>query len=166
MEIRAGDVLFYHADLDNQIDRCIVAAQAAAGLPSWASHVALAISPDYIVEAVAPLVRVSALRLRPPAAWATPDYADRLAAMDYAVASIGKPYALVGVAAFGMGLIVPSFADRLADVTRALDTLTLWCSEEVAQSLVAGGCTTPITPTPQRCAPGHLVRAYNIAEPT
>jgi len=161
--IQAGDVLFYPADPTSTIDRLIVAAQAAAGLPSWCSHVAIAIDADYLVEAMTPVLRVSALRLRRPAVWASPTYTNRLAATDYAVASIGKLYAVVGVAAFGMGLVVPSLADRIADVTHALNDGTLWCSEEATRSLVAGGVDVGVPP--ERCSPGHLVRYYNVADP-
>lgn len=168
--MKLGDIAFYRADLGDPIDRIIVGTQAAAGLLSWCSHVGIVI-PPYVAEAVWPVFRLSSLRLRPPAALASPAYASDGAAQDatdVAVAAIGTPYNIVGVGAFGLGLVAPSLADRLADVTRALDSLTLWCSQEAARSLAGGGIDLAALGirSPERCAPGHLVRAYGVSAPT
>lgn len=165
-ELRPGAIVFYRAQRDNPIDRLIVGAQAAAGLPSWASHCGIALTPRYMIEAIRPVVRVTSLVAVPPAACVNPTYADVDAALDRAVASVGQVYDTLGVAAFGAGLYLPGMAAVVADVTRALGQGKLWCSEMTARALLAGGATLSHGALdPERCAPGTLLAMFGVAEP-
>jgi hypothetical protein len=142
---QVGDVLFFSPDLNDNFDRLIIAAQAAAGYGSQEfCHVELVISPRYTVGAVTPTVRIGNISSINPTAIARPAYTipdGAGLAADYAISQVGKPYNIPGVVLLGLNTFIPAWKRVLASGANLVAQQFAFCSQLVAGAMTQGGYT-------------------------
>lgn len=144
--MQRGDILFFAPDPTSAVDRLVIACQQRAGYPARFVHCEVAIDERYSVGAIWPQVRIAAAAtlgaaviVTPP--WRTAQGPDHAA--DWAIAQIGVPYNVPGLAALGVGLVVPAWKHALTQDTAAFTRQLDFCSQLAARFLLTDGVTPP-----------------------
>lgn len=144
--MQRGDVALYAPDPTSEVDRLIIAAQAAAGYQQRFVHCELFLDDWFLIGAVEPAVRLGNLGLLSPVRIVTPPWTSadgpRLAA-EYAAKQVGSAYNLPGVVLTGLGLVVPAWKHALMAGAEAFGRHLAYCSQLVTNALLAGGLTPP-----------------------
>jgi hypothetical protein len=155
--MKTGDVLFWKGT-----GRFFERGIAVVTNSQWV-HCGIAISPNYYVEAVRPMIRLGSIENAGDALIVSPPYEDEDAAYraaERAVEYLRHPYDQIGVINVALCLMVTTW-NRLP-TWRLLEyrhSVRAWCSLLVRDCLSLGGISVD---APFACAPGHVAEALGV----